>query len=1152
MKKFSSISRLFVIIAVLTLGALSAWGATYTVAGGSTAIINGSATWSPTVTANDMTNVTGTWWALLVTGKTLSNNTNYQFKVCKDHAWTTAYPSSNYDMYVTNGGAGFNIIYTYNSSGNAVTAVPFQKWTVAGSSAVLGSNWSTTDASNAMTEESTYVYTLTKSNVSLTAGTTYECKVVPNVANPSNDWWFPSSSNKTFSVSTSGTYDVVFTFNIVTKEVTVEALKTIYFINSNDWTGTIRCYTFKGSTNNTWPGAAMTNTGLTDDCGHAIYSYQFDAIKYNTVIFTNKTEGSYQTRDIVATDSIQNFPYFDYSANKWNATPPATCSDVYFINTENWANVYCYAWNGNNKNAAWPGVAMTKVTGTTLCEHDVYKYHLSNYTNCIFTNGTTKTRDLDIVPDGYFSFSMQRWYADAAAVTAACVSSSGAPVMTYAETDSVFTRKVTVQVGAIDDNTPFEQIVYYCELATPMGETYKFYQITFHANKPGYFDLINLIPCSEYALTVWAIDNDGLVSVDPMVINFTTACDPLNLYLRGEMNSWATNDADWQFQYHDYEHTRFILIHDVDPDQKYRLWDNAYSVYGPAEGDHDPLYTGDNEGVVVFTATGTNAYISALDEIYIVGPAVAGGAVDWDLTDARKLTWDNPISATWEGNVTYGAEYKLVVRHTSKGGGDAYTWESWDYFGAGNATYNEAFTNAILTFDLLTWTWKWTNADDNLCQKTGFPPAGMTPPDFNGAQHFQMGYEISMYTPDATHLYVTAKSNDWAKKSGSGVPIFMVFPQEDANLKVLEMPMTYTGTNDANGNRIYELTIAQGQKSNNYGTEDLVADFTMGACLRWAVKFPYAGGFSVTDPMYYYIRQGCAPDYFNIYHHDDSPGTKDDTITQFEGGEILQPIIYRRKFNPGAWETLCLPFTCSAVRVYDPDDETEYDLVPQHNSEDAGYWLRTFGGATEREDFKPHWSNVPSGVELPQKDVPYIMMVPDVGGYYDDKYVMFYGKGYQTIADKGSWSKQSAPSTGFFYYGNTTMYPQSLGQAYMISYDGWWFEKSSGNTLYPFECYVVADAATTARFVRMSLTGNKEEQIATGLPSTGSDNWLQYRYDGTNLYLETTADTPLAIYSVDGHLIVSSALNANIEKSFVLPPGIYIIQTQVGLTKLAL
>ena len=929
---------------------------------------------------------------------------------------------------------------------------------------------------------------------------------------------------------------------------------------------TVKCNTNHKGDGDDWHQYNMTKTAYTYN-GKAIYSCTFtDTYDGLGCIQFQLYEGStwksqvqaFGTIDWHAVSTYNNKIYTGTSWIAYSSNKDATTT-VYFVNTEGWASPKCYAWNNNNGacNAVFPGVAMTKVAGTTLCGHDVYKCTLSaNYTNCVFSAGAdaTKTRDLTIVHNNYYVFNAQKWYASTAAVTADCPS-SGAPVMTYGVAEKIFQRTAQIQVGAIDDTTPFEEMVYYCELATPMGETYQFYQITFFANIPGYFDIINLIPCSDYTLTVWAIDNDGNMSENSIAINFTTACDPSGFYLSGTMNSWNTTDANYKFQehteYNDITKDRYILIKEsMTADTRYKYVTG--STWSP-DGDSCNLYVDHDAEHVVFTvkANDIHKHISSLDEIYIVGPAIGDGTDGWNLTEARKLTWDNSITATWEGNVISGRTYQLVVRTKYKC--DNGTTGNYDYWIIcnGNQTYNQAFTNAILTFDLLTWGWKWTNADDNLCQKTGFPPAGMTPPDFNGAQHFQMGYEISMYTPDDKHLYVTAKSNDWAKKSGSGDPVFMVFPQEDANLKVLEMPMTYTGTNDANGNRIYELTIAQGQKSNNYGTEDLVADFTMGACLRWAVKFPYAGGFSVTDPMYYYIRQGCAPDYFNIYHHDDSPGTKD-AVTQFDGGEILQPIIYRRKFNPGVWETLCLPFTCSAVRVYDPDDDMEYDLVPQHNSENAGYWLRTFGGATERDEFKPHWSNVPSGVELPQKDVPYIMMVPDVGGYYDDKYVMFYGKGYQTIADKDSWSKQGAPSTGFFYYGNTTMYPQSLGQAYMLSADGLWFVKSTGNTLQPFEGYVVADAATTAKYIRMGFTVNQEEEVATGLPSTGSGAQLDYRYDGSQLYVQATADTPIAIYSVDGQLIISSTLSANIESAYILPPGVYIVYTTIGIGKLAL
>ena len=165
-------------------------------------------------------------------------------------------------------------------------------------------------------------------------------------------------------------------------------------------------------------------------------------------------------------------------------------------------------------------------TGTTLCGYPVYRYHLNgSYAHCIFNEGSgadkAKTRDLDIVPEGYYDYEMQQWFADASAVTAACPSVSSVPHMIYCGIDSMFTRKVNLQVAAVDAETPFKDLVYYCELETPMGETYKFYQITFLYDITGYFRLINLIPCSNYTVTIWAIDLDGNLSDNNIVFNFT-------------------------------------------------------------------------------------------------------------------------------------------------------------------------------------------------------------------------------------------------------------------------------------------------------------------------------------------------------------------------------------------------------------------------------------------------------------------------------------------------------------------------------------------------------------------------------------------------------------------------------------------------------
>ncbi len=294
------------LITIVCINIGQSYADTWTVAGSSADMINGSSTWSPTTTSNDMTNVTGTWWGLLITGKSLSNSTNYQFKVCKNHGWGTSYPADNSNMYITTGGT-YNIIYTYNSSGNAVLAVPYQKWTVAGSTAVFGSDWSTTAAANAMTKTGDWEYTLTKSNVSLSTGTTYEFKIVAN-----NEWdnWAYSypASNKTFTVGATGVYDVRIVFNIVTKTITVTTTRKYSITPSAKYTTNGTTYTagttggtltINGSSSATYVASGSTYTILatpnpgycleTLDVGETNIYSQPDNSTRQTIAFSNST-----------------------------------------------------------------------------------------------------------------------------------------------------------------------------------------------------------------------------------------------------------------------------------------------------------------------------------------------------------------------------------------------------------------------------------------------------------------------------------------------------------------------------------------------------------------------------------------------------------------------------------------------------------------------------------------------------------------------------------------------------------------------------------------------------------------------------------------------------------------------------------------------
>ena len=115
-------------------------------------------------------------------------------------------------------------------------------YTIVGSSAVLGSEWSTDDANNDMSKQDDGTYKLVKENVVLVKDTEYQYKVVRD---RSWDWSYPSG-NKTFTVDKSGIYNVTFTFDGKTSlEVETVLIKEEIIIPTvalagtmNDWSTT--------------------------------------------------------------------------------------------------------------------------------------------------------------------------------------------------------------------------------------------------------------------------------------------------------------------------------------------------------------------------------------------------------------------------------------------------------------------------------------------------------------------------------------------------------------------------------------------------------------------------------------------------------------------------------------------------------------------------------------------------------------------------------------------------------------------------------------------------------------------------------------------------------------------------------------------------
>ncbi len=189
-----------------------AWADTWTVAGSENVF---GSNWSPGDANNDMTtsdNVNYTWSKSSVALTT----SGFEFKVVKNHEWGEQYPNSNYVVKISEN-ANYDIVITFNSDTKAVNASVTKAadtWTVAGSEALFGSDWSTTDTSNDMTTTDGVTYTWTKENVTLNQGT-IEFKVVKN---HSWDTAYPAS-NYQLSIPSNGAYNVTITFDSGTKEI---------------------------------------------------------------------------------------------------------------------------------------------------------------------------------------------------------------------------------------------------------------------------------------------------------------------------------------------------------------------------------------------------------------------------------------------------------------------------------------------------------------------------------------------------------------------------------------------------------------------------------------------------------------------------------------------------------------------------------------------------------------------------------------------------------------------------------------------------------------------------------------------------------------------------------------------------------------------
>ena len=210
----------------------------------------------------------------------------------------------------------------------------------------------------------------------------------------------------------------------------------------------------------------------------------------------------------------------------------------------------------------------------------------------------------------------------------------------------------------------------------------------------------------------------------------------------------------------------------------------------------------------------------------------------------------------------------------------------------------------------------------------------------------------------------------------------------------------------------------------------------------------------------------------------DDPRAQNTDVESYAGGTISQAIEFRMRVNRlDQWYTLCLPFTVTAVKVWDEEDGQYYDIVPYYRTGDKYYTghyiirtpVSTTDFAIENFDSRDRWVDPSSAVGyLPSANTPYIIQWHD--SWFQNKYISFFGTAGQiipTAMDKGSYASSDETVN---IYGNNSMTTGTVRDAYLLdpSYgtDGAWMREEIGTdrSVLPFECFILANEKTTAKY----------------------------------------------------------------------------------------
>lgn len=292
---------------------------------------------------------------------------------------------------------------TFKVEGTAPVITP-DYYVVGENTNIFPNGWNT-GSENKMADNNG-IYSWSANNVHLDVGSTYEYKV-----HGSDNSWYPSGNNATFSVNTSGSYNVVFSFdgtNVTAVPTLVQADPVYAYDIYVRYTGSepvsnVFIYAWDGSStlsdawNGNTGGTALSSLSSEVINGHTYYKVSYTSYSSTINVIFNEN-GSSQTADLTANPGDNYFTYNGGTSVVGPTTEPdEEIPTVYYVKGDNTA-IFPNGWNDGPETAMADededGIYSWTTANDVHLNPGTYTYKVWGDDNTWYPNGDNATFDI--------------------------------------------------------------------------------------------------------------------------------------------------------------------------------------------------------------------------------------------------------------------------------------------------------------------------------------------------------------------------------------------------------------------------------------------------------------------------------------------------------------------------------------------------------------------------------------------------------------------------------------------------------------------------------------------------------------------------------------------------------------------------------------